>query len=144
MIVPVVSITIILIYIIELTLEAYWIEAIFTNGITIYSKEYSFMKLPSIDEMKEANRSKWMQPIIFYKSSINNIFFRESILPEYYISSPNLMRGIIIINEIEKTFKVKGVINYRSCFIFLLVFAGVTWKLFNRDIISLLFFPLSF
>jgi hypothetical protein len=128
----------------ESVLESFWTKGLFTNGIMIYSRQYSFTTIPSVGELAKRNQSWLMQPMTFKEFNKNEIGFRESMLIKSFLVYTPIMRGIILINYNDHIFQVKGFINYRSMVFILLSLLVSMLFLFHGSIISIIIPPLVF
>jgi hypothetical protein len=137
------TITIISLVMFESFLESTWTRFLFISGISIYSKEYKFTRIPSVRELSEQNRSKLIQPIIFHEFSKNEIGFRESMLPKSFLAYTPIMRGYIFIKYDDNVFKIKGFVNYRSLVLILLFVIFTVLGLYHGSFITIIFIPFS-
>lgn len=125
----------------EASLESTWSRSLFTSGPVIYSKEYKFRKMPSMEELNAQNRSIWLQPIIFQELSSSEIGFRESMLPASFLAYTPIMRGSIFIKYDDHTLQIKGFVNYRSLVLILLFILFTALGLYHGSYFIILFLP---
>ena len=125
----------------ESILESCWKKGIFTKGIVIYSKEYSFTKIPSIRELEENNQSRILQPITFKEYNKNEFGFREAMLPASFLAYTPIMRGYIFIRFDDHILQIKGFVNYRTLFLILLFVFFTIFGLYHGSFIVLAILP---